>query len=92
MPTLASARNPAFPYDLLWEARIVRSVANLTRKDGEEFMTLAPRIPVRTEVEEFPLTAANEALARLRSGTVDGAVARCQSTRMPFRRRNGDRA
>jgi propanol-preferring alcohol dehydrogenase len=66
---------PAFPYELLWEERIVRSVANLTRTDGEEFMALAPRIPVRTEVEAFPLTAANEALARLRSGAVNGAVA-----------------
>jgi propanol-preferring alcohol dehydrogenase len=66
---------PAFPYDLLWEERIVRSVANLTRADGEEFMALAPRIPVRTEVEAFPLGDANEALARLRSGAVNGAVA-----------------
>ena len=66
---------PAFSYDLLWEERIVRSVANLTRADGEEFMALAPQIPVRTEVEAFPLAAANEALARLRSGAVNGAVA-----------------
>ncbi len=66
---------PAFPYDLLWEERIVRSVANLTRADGEEFMALAPRIPVRTEVEAFPLGDANKALARLRSGAVNGAVA-----------------
>ena len=65
---------PAFSYDLLWEERILRSVANLTRADGEEFMALAPRIPVRTEVEVFPLAEANEALARLRTGAVNGAV------------------
>jgi alcohol dehydrogenase, propanol-preferring len=65
---------PAFPYDLLWGERSVRSVANLTRADGEEFMALAPQVPVHTEVETFPLTAANEALARLRSGAVNGAV------------------
>src|SRR5262249_7794032 len=46
---------PAFPYDLLWGERTVRSVANLTRRDGEEFLALAPRVPVRTEVETFPL-------------------------------------
>ena len=66
---------PALPFDLLWEERSVRSVANLTRADGEEFMALAPQVPVRTEVEAFPLTAANTALARLRSGAVNGAVA-----------------
>ena len=66
---------PAFPYELLWEERVVRSVANLTRADGEEFMALAPQIPVRTEVEAFPLADANAALARLRSGAVNGAVA-----------------
>jgi alcohol dehydrogenase, propanol-preferring len=66
---------PAFRYELLWEERSVRSVANLTRRDGEEFMALAPRIPVRTEVETFPLVEANEALARLRSGALTGAVA-----------------
>jgi propanol-preferring alcohol dehydrogenase len=65
---------PAFPYDLLWEERSVRSVANLTRADGEEFMALAPQVPVHSEVETFPLTAANTALARLRSGAVNGAV------------------
>jgi propanol-preferring alcohol dehydrogenase len=66
---------PAFRYELLWEERSVRSVANLTRRDGEEFMALAPRIPVRTEVETFPLVEANEALARLRSGALTGAAA-----------------
>jgi alcohol dehydrogenase, propanol-preferring len=66
---------PGFPYELLWGERVVRSVANLTRKDGEAFMALAPQVPVRTEVSVFPLTAANEALATLRSGAVNGAVA-----------------
>src|SRR5438105_686133 len=65
---------PSFPYELLWEERSVRSVANLTRQDGREFLALAPRIPVRTEVETFPLEAANEALERLRSGAVRGAA------------------
>src|SRR5579864_2288123 len=63
---------PAFSYDLLWEERVLRSVANLTRKDGEEFMALAPRVPVRTEVELFPLERANDALAKLRAGDVRG--------------------
>jgi propanol-preferring alcohol dehydrogenase len=66
---------PSFPYELLWEERVLRSVANLTRADGEEFLALAPRIPVRTEVEAHPLADANEALARLRSGQVRGASA-----------------
>jgi propanol-preferring alcohol dehydrogenase len=65
---------PAFPYDLLWGERVVRSVANLTRRDGLEFLEIAPRVPVRTEVERFPLTAANEALERLRSGRLRGAA------------------
>ncbi len=65
---------PAFPYELLWGERQVRSVANLTRADGDEFLALAPRIPVRTEVETFPLTAANEALDRLRHGRIRGAA------------------
>lgn len=66
---------PAFPYELLWGERVVRSVANLTRRDGDEFMRLAPEVPVRTEVEAFPLHAAGEALERLRSGAMHGAVA-----------------
>ena len=66
---------PSFPYRILWEERVVRSVANLTRRDGEEFLALAPRVPVRTEVEALPLARANEALERLRSGRVRGAVA-----------------
>jgi propanol-preferring alcohol dehydrogenase len=65
---------PSFPYRILWEERVVRSVANLTRRDGEEFLALAPRVPVRTEVETFPLAAANEALDRLRAGRVRGAA------------------
>jgi len=66
---------PSFPYELLWEERGVRSVANLTRRDGEEFMAAVATDHVRTEVEAFPLEAAGEALERLRSGAVTGAVA-----------------
>ena len=65
---------PSFPYELLWGERVVRSVANLTRRDGEEFLALAPRVPVRTHVERFPLERANEALDRLRRGDVRGAA------------------
>jgi len=65
---------PAFPYDLLWGERVVRSVANLTRRDGEEFLALAPRVPVRTTVEEFPLARATAALDRLRAGEIRGAA------------------
>ncbi len=65
---------PTFPYELLWEERVVRSVANLTRADAEEFMALAPEVPVRTVVEEVPLAEANEALDRLRAGRVRGAA------------------
>jgi propanol-preferring alcohol dehydrogenase len=65
---------PSFPYALLWGERSVRSVANLTRRDGEEFLALAPRIPVRAQVESFPLGEANEALARLRTGRIRGAA------------------
>ncbi len=65
---------PAFSYNLLWEERAVRSVANLTRRDGVEFLDLAPRIPVCTEVEPFPLAKANEALERLRAGKLRGAA------------------
>jgi propanol-preferring alcohol dehydrogenase len=65
---------PSFPYELLWEERSIRSVANLTRADGEEFLALAPQVPVRTHVETFPLEAANEALDRLRSGRITGAA------------------
>ena len=65
---------PSFSYDLLWEERSVRSVANLTRQDGLEFLALAPEVPVRTEVMPFPLEAANEALEALRGGRVRGAA------------------
>lgn len=65
---------PAFPYEILWGERVVRSVANLTRRDGEEFLALAPRIPVRTDVEPMPLDKANEAVQRLRAGQVHGAA------------------
>jgi propanol-preferring alcohol dehydrogenase len=65
---------PGFPYRDLWEERVICSVANLTRRDGEEFLRLAAQARVRTEVELFPLDAANEALARLRSGQVRGAA------------------
>jgi propanol-preferring alcohol dehydrogenase len=64
---------PSFPYRILWEERVLRSVANLTRRDGELFLDLAQRVPVRTEVQTFPLAAANEALAALRSGKIHGA-------------------
>ncbi len=65
---------PAFPYDILWGERTVTSVANLTRADGDEFLELAPRVPVHTEVTTFPLTEANDALVRLRSGNLTGAA------------------
>ncbi len=65
---------PSFPYNILWEERVLRSVANLTRKDGEELLAVAPKVPVVTEVEEFPLTEANEALNRLREGKLQGAA------------------
>lgn len=65
---------PSFPYALLWEERVVRSVANLTRRDGEEFFALAPRVPVKAEVQTFPLEAADQALNLLRSGGLTGAA------------------
>jgi propanol-preferring alcohol dehydrogenase len=65
---------PSFPYELLWGERVVRSVANLTRTDGEELLSIAPKVPVRTEVETFPLEQANEALDRLRAGRIQGAA------------------
>ena len=65
---------PSFPYELLWGERVVRSVANLTRADGDEFLALAPTIPVRTEVEVHLLEHANEALDRLRIGALRGAA------------------
>lgn len=65
---------PTFPYHLLWEERVIRSVANLTRQDGEEFLVLAPQVPVRTEVTPYALKDANQALDDLRSGKLDGAA------------------
>jgi alcohol dehydrogenase, propanol-preferring len=65
---------PSFSYDLLWGERALRSVANLTRQDGEEFMELAPKVPVRTEIREFQLEEANEALRHMRAGELHGAA------------------
>jgi propanol-preferring alcohol dehydrogenase len=65
---------PSFPYRLLWEERVVRSVANLTRADAEEFLALAPRVPVRTTVQVFGLEQAEDALTRLRDGRIEGAA------------------
>jgi propanol-preferring alcohol dehydrogenase len=65
---------PSFPYELLWGERVLRSVANLTRADGEEFLALAPQVPVRTQVDTLPLEQANEALERLRAGRLHGAA------------------
>jgi propanol-preferring alcohol dehydrogenase len=65
---------PSFPYELLWGERVLRSVANLTRDDGERFLELAPRVPVRTEVETHPLERAGEALERVRAGALRGAA------------------
>jgi propanol-preferring alcohol dehydrogenase len=65
---------PGFPYSALWEERIIRSVANLTRQDGEEFLQLAAEIPVRTEVTTYPLAEANEALQALREGRHEGSI------------------
>jgi len=63
---------PSFPYSILWEERVIRSVANLTRRDGEEFLALAPQVPVKTEVHPYPLERANEALDDLRAGRFNG--------------------
>jgi propanol-preferring alcohol dehydrogenase len=65
---------PQFPYDILWGERVVRSVANLTRQDGEEFLALAPKVPIKTEVQPFPLAEANRALNLLRRGEIRGAA------------------
>jgi propanol-preferring alcohol dehydrogenase len=65
---------PSFPYRILWGERVVRSVANLTRRDAEEFLALAPKVPVRTVTELFPLAEANQALERLRTGRLRGAA------------------
>jgi propanol-preferring alcohol dehydrogenase len=65
---------PSFPYSVLWEERSLRSVANLTRRDAEEFLALAPKIPIRTKVTTYPLASANDALDDLRSGRLSGAA------------------
>src|SRR2546426_2895948 len=65
---------PSFPYELLWGERVLRSVANLTRADAEEFLALAPHVPVTTEVEVYPLEQANEAIGRLTRGHLRGAA------------------
>ena len=65
---------PSFPYDILWEERVLRSVANLTRADAREFLALAPKVPVKTSVHPMKLQAANEALERLRKGELTGAA------------------
>ena len=75
---------PAFPYELLWGERTVRSVANLTRADGDEFLALAPTVPVRTEVEVMELADANAALDRLRAGRVRGAAVVVPRGTMPL--------
>ena len=71
---------PSFPYSILWEERSICSVANLTRRDGKEFLALAPRVPVHTEVRTFPLAQANEALSQLRSGKIQGAAVLVMNT------------
>jgi propanol-preferring alcohol dehydrogenase len=65
---------PSFPYPLLWEERVIRSVANLTRADAREFLALAKKIPIRTHVQVYPLAEANAALDDLRAGRLSGAA------------------
>jgi propanol-preferring alcohol dehydrogenase len=65
---------PQFPYDILWEEKEIKSVANLTRRDGEELLDIAPKVPVKTEVTVYPLEKANDALNDLRSGNLHGAA------------------
>ena len=65
---------PSFAYRLLWHERVLRSVANLTRRDGAEFMSIAAQTPVQISVQPFPLAEANTALTRLRAGDIDGAA------------------
>lgn len=66
---------PSFSYAILWGERSLHSVANLTRQDAEEFLALAPRVPISTRVTTFPLMQANEALSALREGLLEGAIA-----------------
>lgn len=72
---ISMSQIPSFPYESLWHERSVRSVANLTRRDGSGFLELAPRVPVRTQVAPYPLEEANRALDDLRSGRILGAAA-----------------
>jgi propanol-preferring alcohol dehydrogenase len=65
---------PSFPYTDLWEERVITSVANLTRRDGDEFFDIAPRVPVKTKTETFPLEQANTALDRFRSGELNSTA------------------
>ena len=65
---------PTFPYRLLWDERVVRSVANLTRQDARDFLAIAPKVPVRTRVQPYALSDANRALNDLRDGRVQGAA------------------
>ncbi len=65
---------PALPYSLLWEERVLRSVANLTRRDSEEFLEIAPKVPVKTQVTVYPLEQANEAMDAVRNGRIEGAA------------------
>jgi alcohol dehydrogenase, propanol-preferring len=65
---------PSFSYDLLWKERQIRSVANLTRQDGQEFLAIAPKVPVRTDVHPYPLADANQALDDLAHGRFEGAA------------------
>jgi propanol-preferring alcohol dehydrogenase len=65
---------PSFPYEILWEERMLRSVANVTRADAREFLALAPKVPVKTTILPMPLSQANEALARLRESELTGAT------------------
>ena len=65
---------PSFPYEILWEERVVRSVANLTRKDAEDFLSIVREIPVITETELFKLEQANEAIEKLKTGKINGAA------------------
>jgi alcohol dehydrogenase, propanol-preferring len=65
---------PSFPYELLWHERVLRSVANLTRQDGRDFLALAAATPLRTEIQRYPLSRANDALDDLRHGRFTGAA------------------
>jgi propanol-preferring alcohol dehydrogenase len=82
---------PSFPYELLWGERQLRSVANLTRRDGEEFVELAPRVPVRTAITEYGLEDANRALAELREGRLHGAAVLVIDGDPPHARAEGGR-